>query len=457
MADTLLQFWQQQLAIYQAEQKAAQADLATAQTSLQSARAQLATDQKALDKAGSDISAARAKLAVTTVPADANALIAQITQMIIGQRALQGTVLDDKDLIPDIQASLDAATATQARATSRVTSIQATIAAVQGDAAKRDLYRSAIVAAPLVTLKGDATAFLAGATVTHAKSRIGKNFPDKLLAIADKEHDTRTGRVKSLQTDLNSACDALAAEQANDNGLAGAAAQKKLAFQRAQDTLANYVSAAADRFTRAKTVMAALEAIEVAPPNTVPDVLTAAEQAQLTALAPAGEVAEPTAENLDTDLNAVFTADAALQTQILASITANVDGLSTDPNINTKRTAVATAQKAFKDALAAFAAASKKDLDSWEAVVPDSAWKVLVDYQEALAALNDLSASDPAALATAMDNAEADYVTALGAAAVAQRRQDYFGDAIALSQERLDAAQGAITGRMLSAVRGDSY
>lgn len=457
MADTLLQFWQQQLAIYQAEQKAAQADLATAQASLQSARAQLATDQKALDKAGSDISAARAQLAVTTVPADANALVARITQMIIGQRALQGTVLDDKDLIADIQASLDAATATQARATSRVGSIQASIAAAQGDAARRDLYRSAIAAAPLVTLKGDATTFLAGATITHAKSRIGKNFPDKLLAIADKEHDTRTNRVKSLQTDLNSACDALAAEQATDNGLAGAAAQRKLALQRAQDTLANYVAAAANRFTKAKAVMAALEAIEVAPPNTVPDVLTAAEQAQLTALAQTGEAAEPTAENLDTDLNAVFTADAALQTQILASITANVDGLSTDPNINTKRTAVATAQATFKNALATFAAANKKDLDSWEAVVPDSAWKVLVDYQEALAALNDLSASDPAALAAAMDNAEADYVTAVGLAAVAQRRQDYFGDAIALSQERLDAAQGALAGRMLSAVRGDSY
>ena len=96
MADALLVFWQQQLAIYQAEQKAAQDDLAKEQASLQTANAQLATDQKAFDKAGSDISAARAKLAVTTVPADANALITQITQMIIAQRGLQGAVLDDQ-------------------------------------------------------------------------------------------------------------------------------------------------------------------------------------------------------------------------------------------------------------------------------------------------------------------------------------------------------------------------
>ena len=82
---------------------------------------------------------------------------------------------------------------------------------------------------------------------------------------------------------------------------------------------------------------------------------------------------------------------------------------------------------------------------------------MLLDYQEAMATLNELSTSDPAALSTAMDTAETDYVTALGAAAIAQRRIDYLGDAIALRQERLDSAQAAIAGRLFSAIRGDSY
>jgi hypothetical protein len=456
MADTLLQHWQQQLAIYQNEQKAAQADLATAQASLQSANAQLISDQKALDQAGADILAARAKLAVTTVPADANLLITQITQMIIKQRALQGAVLDDNDQVADIQASLDIATATLARATARVASIQATIAAAQGEAAKRDQYTAAIAAAPLVTLKDDAVAFLASATSANAKATIDNDFLGKLQTIANMRHDRRISRLKALQSDLNNALDTLASAQAADNGLAGGVAQKQLALRRAQDSLANYVGTAANRFTRAKAVMAALEAIKLSP-ATVPDILTAAEQAQVAELKAAGEAAEPTAENIDADLDTVFTADAALQAQILASITANVDTLSTDPNINAKRTALDNAQTGFKNALAAFAAANKKDLDQWEAVVPDPAWQVLVDYQEALVALNELSGIDPAALAAAMDTAETDYAKALGDAAIAQRRQDYFGDAVAFRQERLDSTTAALTARLRSAVRGDSY
>lgn len=457
MADALLVFWQQQLAIYQAEQKAAQDDLAKAQASLQTANAQLATDQKAFDKAGSDISAARAKLAVTTVPADANALITQITQMIIAQRGLQGAVLDDQDQLADLQASLDSAAATLARASARVANAQVSIATAQAEASRRDMYRAAVAASPLATLKADSAAFLASATVTHATTRVGKNFPDKLLAIAGKRHDTRVNHLKSLRTDLANSSDALATEQATDSGLAGAAAQKQTAFQRAQDTLANYVATAANSYTKAKAVMAALEAIELDASGTVPDVLTAAEKAQLTALTTAGATAEGTAETLDADLNGVFTAEGALQSQILASIAANVDALATDPNIAAKRTAIETARTTFKNALSTFAAADKKDLDQWEAVVPEAAWRVLLDYQQAMSTLNELSTTDPAALATAMDTTATDYVTALGAAAIAQRRLDYLGDAIALRQERLDSAQAALAGRLFSAIRGDSY
>jgi hypothetical protein len=377
--------------------------------------------------------------------------------MIIAQRGLQGAVFDDQDQLADLQASLDSAAATLARTSARVASAQASIATAQAEGTKRDMYRAAVAAPPLATLKADSAAFLASATVTHATTRLGKNFPDKLLAIAGKRHDTRVNHLKSLRTDLANSSDALATEHATDSGLAGAASQKRIAFQRAQDTLAKHVATAVNAYTKAKAVMAALEAIELDASGTVPDVLTAAEKAQLAALTTAGATAEGTAETLDADLNGVFTADAALQAQILTSIATNVDTLSSDPNIAAKRTAIDTARTTFKNALSAFAAADKKDLDQWEAVVPEAAWKVLLDYQEAMATLNELSTSDPAALVTAMDTAETDYVTALGAAAIAQRRIDYLDEAIALRQERLDSAQAAIGGRLLSAIRGDSY
>jgi hypothetical protein len=457
MALTTLQFWQQQLTIYQAEQAAAQGDLAAAQALQKAATAQLAIDLKALDQVGSSIAAMRAQLAVTTVPADANALITQITAQIIAQRGLQGAVLDDQDALDAATASVDAANATLGRATARASSVQATIAKVTTEDAQRQSLKQAIAAAPLSTLKANATTFLGSATVTNATTRLGKNFPAKIITMAGKRHDSRSNRLASLQTVLDNAQDALGTELATDGGLQGAATQKQIGFQRAQSVLSQYVATAANRFSRAQAVTKMLEAIEVDVTGTVPDVLTDAEKTQLTALSAAGAAAEVTAESIDADLDAIFAAQDALDAQILTQINTDVDKLSTDPTVAAKRGAITAAVTAYKTAITNFAAADKGDLDQWEAVIPDAAWKVLLDYEEAIAALNELSAADPVALAAAMDAAENAYTTALAAAGLAQRRVDYIGDEIALGLERLDSAQAAIANRLLSAIRGDSY
>jgi hypothetical protein len=335
--------------------------------------------------------------------------------------------------------------------------VQATIAKVTTEDAQRQALKQAIAAAPLSTMKADATAFLGSATATNATTRLGKNFPAKIVTVAGKRHDSRSNRLASLQTVLENAQDALGTELATDGGLQGAATQKQIGFQRAQSVLSQYVATAANRFARAQAVTKMLEAIELDVTGTVPDVLSDAEKTQLTALSAAGAAAEPTAESIDADLNAVFAAQDALDAQILTQIDTDVDKLSTDPTVAAKRGAITTAATAYKTAITNFAAANKGDLDQWEAVIPDAGWRVLLDYEEALAALTDLSAADPVALAAAMDAAENAYTTALAAAAVAQRRTDYIGDAIGRGQERLASAQAAIANRLPSAIRGDSY
>ena len=50
--------------------------------------------------------------------------------------------------------------------------------------------------------------------------------------------------------------------------------QKRITFERAQKALADYVATAASRFAQAGVVMKMLNAIQVAPPGSVPDVLT---------------------------------------------------------------------------------------------------------------------------------------------------------------------------------------
>jgi hypothetical protein len=153
----------------------------------------------------------------------------------------------------------------------------------------------------------------------------------------------------------------------------------------------------------------------------------------------------------------VYQAQDDLVTQTLFQINAGVDTLGTDPEIAKKRLAITNAIVTFNAAITAFAAANKGALDKWEAIIPDTAWKVLLDYQDGLAALTELAIANPAQWVVDMDAAEDAYTTALAEADQAQRRVDGYGDVIGLYAEQLVDAQAAITARLPSAIRGDTY
>lgn len=567
MALTTLQFWQQQLALCQQIQAAAQNNLTAAQWAQQAANKQLAVDLNALDKVIADIAKKQAQLAATTVPADAAALLAEITAKIIQQRGFQGKVLDDRDELDAAQISQDAANATLARIQAKLSNIQAKIDQAKIDAAQRETLKKAVTTAPLSTLKTDAAAF-GNAVAANALKGLKQNFPQDIIDIAGQRYQQRTLRLSNLQAALDDAQTHLGDELGTNGGVQGVASQKLAEFQRAQDEFARYVATAANRYDKARAVMQALEAIAL---NPAPGILTQAEYDQLVldanakpgaaaigkadpldqtvldavktavddqataaqkaalqlvaeqdlaakvlaaaqaadkAAAPdatptdvadaqdtanavvaaqaaaalaaknkgdadkaaaksaaaakvAMDTAAPKARTVGVCLDVVFQAQDGLDTQILAQIKADVDLLDSDPAIAAKRAAITLAIASYKAAIASFSAAAsdnKGDLDNWQAIIPDAAWKVLLDYEEGLAALNELGTLvDPAKLIADMDAAEDDYTAALDVAEKAQRRIDGFNDAIGLRGLRLASAQAAITARLPSAIRGDSY
>ncbi len=454
---TTLQFWQQQLAIHLSAQAAAQTDLAAAQALQKDSATRLTGDLKALDAGAAKIAAQRAQLAVTSVPAEAHTLIKLITKGVIAQRTLQGTVLDDQAKLADFGAQVDSANAVLTRAKSRVAAVQAAIATAGADSKQREMLKAVAAAPPLLTIATDASNLLTSTTATNAKSRLDKNFPLTMQTIAKRRYLTRNGRLASLQATLAAAQDALATDMAADDGLSGAAVKARLKLQRAQAALADVVATAAARFAKAQTLLQKLEAIELAPEGTVPDVLTKAEKDMRGTLDTDGGKAELTAETLDTDLLAVFAARDAVDAAILTQIATAVDDLPTSTTVATARAAIGIAQAAFDSTLATFVAANKSDLDQWQAVIPDLAWNLLLDYEDGLAALGELKLLDLTTLSGAMNTAEDDYITALRAAEQARRRADALADAVALRQARLTAVQAAIGSRLASAIRGDTY
>ncbi len=461
MSITLVQFWQQERDIYEAEQTTAQNDVTAAQLAVTNATAKLAGDVAALDGLKRQIATARAKLVTTTVPAEVAALNDQIRNLIIQQRGMQGTVLDDHDALDWAQAGLDPATGTLSRATAKAADADAKLAAAKDANKQRQALKATLSMPPYDTLKSDATNFLGSGTVTNADLQIKANFPQDLIDIAGTRYGTRTARVAGLRTVLSNGEDSLGTDVATDAGLDGLARQQGVAFRRAERVMREYLATAKSRYDQAVAVVQHLQAIKLDTTGATPDLLTAAEKTAVAASADRTN-AKGGAVPVDTARRALFTALDDLDAQILTQIGADVDALSTDATVKAKRDAVKTKWADLRNAETTFAQATpgKQVLDEWEAVVPDPAWQALLDYLAAKAALNELKDIVPTgagSVAEAMDNAELAYAGALANAAKARRREDYLNDVIAVRSERFDATTAAINGRLLSAVRGDSF
>jgi hypothetical protein len=455
MAITLVQFWTAERDAHKLAQAGAQGDLTAAQAALVAAKAALDTDTTALGKTGADISADRKALASTSGPSAVTALNAKIRDEIIKQRTLQGMVLDDQDSIATAQANLDGAAAALARASAKVADAEAQLTTATAAAAKRKTLADQLALPPFSSMKADATAFAAGAVATDAKTEIDATFPADLQAIATDRRKTRAERAADLRKSLEAAEDALGTARATADGHLGDAAKKEIDFRRADDALRVFVTTAKLRYDRAITVMSDLQAMKNG--TKTPDLLSAQEKADIAASA-ARTTAETNAVPIDTDRAAVYTAQNALDTAILAQISTDVDTLRTDAALQLKRAAPGTATATLVATQVAYAgSADKKTLDEWEAVVQDAVWSTLIDYLDAKDALDYLQGTTPADFGTTLATAEDACAVALGVATKAQREEDAFSDEIALRSARVDAATASLPGRLLSAVRGDSF
>jgi hypothetical protein len=455
MAITLVQFWQQKSDADEAILTAAQNDLSAAHLALAAAKAALDTDVDAMKTLVTAIAANRAKLATTSVPSQVTALNNEIRDQLIQQRARQGAILDDQDAVAAAQSDVNAAGAALKRATGRLAESTAGLTAAKDATKQRQLLKSQLAAPPFTTIQGDAAAALAGTAATDAQADIDANFPPALQAIARKRYATRSDRAAQLRQAIADAEKALGSTLASSNGLAGVAARKAVDFNQAEQALRDYATTAKQRYDRAVGVLADLQAMKNATKK--PDLLTAQEKLDVAEDA-VRTTAKTNADPIEDARQDVDKARQVLDAQIVTQIGNDVDKLATDPTVKAKRdaiTAKAAALKAAQDALAA--SGDKKVLDDWEIVVQDQAWRALIDYIDATAVLTELKTTVPATLATALDTAENAYATALAAAAKAQRQADALTDVLSQRAARVDASSAALPGRLLSAVRGDSF
>src|SRR5262245_34621324 len=394
---TLVQFWQQERDVYDTQATRAQATLTAGQAALAQAIKDLADEQLAFSTLADGISAKRKKLAETTIPADAAALLLEIRDLMIQLRISQGKIQDFAEATDAAKADVDVTAAAIACATAHRTEAEARLDSARDGDRIRQAAKNTLAAAPLSTLAAVANTAGSGPEQTAADAKVVA-IPGDLRAVAGLRNRLRSKRLADARGLVTAAENAYNKESNDQGGLAGAATKLGGLFRRAERALLDFVATGKPDYDRAIALFRRVGGVPV---------LSAAEQAQATAFngAGAGTTAKGNAVTVIGDQTDIDADRKNLEATILTKQLADIDA---DAGVNAD---VITARGKVQQDLLKLADdvtnhyADKSTLDQWQAIVPDPAWQKLLDFQEATAILTTI-ANTPATLAADMDNAE---------------------------------------------------
>jgi hypothetical protein len=428
--------------------------LATAQAGSTAASAQLAAATSALATLEAKAADIRKKLSVIPTPADGEALLDLLEQTTIEMRAEQAKSLQAQVALTESQSEAELAQSDLAVAGAQLESDEAELK--QSDEAnKRRVAWVASLDGSLATMKTDATNALSvtkaeGAAFKQAKKRIGDDIPTTLLTLVEERRAAEVARITNKSVERSAATDAVEAEVDANGGLAGRAVDKWAAFQRQEAVVGEYVNTARNRFDQALATLTLVG-------DATRSALTPEADASIDdpALATARDAAALEEKGVDAKRIDLDTKRSVLNDAILKA--------KADPTNTTKQTAVTTArgdvtlaEEALGTAVAAYEASSKAVMDAWEAAVPDATWKLLEDYEGAVAVLNGLKNITPATLKTDLQAAETAYVQAQ---IVADNSTDVLANLIAEQAQRAAREENARqigAASLFSSLRGDN-
>jgi hypothetical protein len=403
--------------------------------------------QRSLTPSSRSRTALQQDLAAAPTLADGAAILAQLEQNRIDLRAKRLQLVKAQEALALAQSQVARSQTILAREAGDLARAAALKSTEQQEDKKRSGWKAAIGQPPLDALKAAAGTALGASPYTSAKTRVEADIPADLITRARQRRDQEQARVDRLRQEVETAEDALDNMLELTGGLAGASAKKRRAFDRAETSFGDYVLSAKQRFDRA---IALLAPIAAAP------ALTAEEQARINDVTIKKNGSDAAAKEKDRDAaqavvdqNQVILDDATM-----TAIAAGKDPASETP-VQKAKTDLDTAEGKLNTAKNAYTTPMRKDLDTWEAAVPDAAWRRLADFQEADAILNDVKKPDPSALAKAMTDAESALADALDAEAAGAETTSFLQDSAQARDQRLGAASLSEPSLLFSALRGD--
>lgn len=463
---TLLEWFTEKKDTYAALRDDARLDLSEVAADLADTRADydaLLADLAAFEK---QIKQKRRDLAAAPMPADIEAMAGELRDLLGQARHARADLLVAEEQIAALQSGQQLAADQLKRHESNLKEAAGELVAAIERQTQHENWDETVSEGVLTDLAGKASALLdvislGGAidpedplvkekeTVAEAKQRVNGDIPASLVtrALARGQHlkDVDTGQA-GLLADLKQETGLY--WEATD-GVFGKASKLWMAFLQSEDSYRELVLQAPSRYAQAQALLSAI---------TKSAALTDAEKARITdaGLVSDGEAAIP----LEAACEAAEAAVAAKQLELeLAIAKTRIQDLEADPEDDTTvqsiRAELGPLETTLASAESAYTAAHQDNLDLWEAAIPDHIWANLAGYDEALALLSALRDADPAALATAMNSAEADLADGLAEEDVCLRTNDFLEDTLAQWDQCIEFAASKRKQRILGAIRGD--
>jgi hypothetical protein len=448
---TLLECAQQQHTACGQQKTVAQTRLSQAQQRVGATQAAHAQATAAFATLEQEVASIREQLAKIVTPADGEALLEKLELAIIALRASQAALLSAEEDKRAAQDELDQATVALRLAETALASVTAVLEETVSRDKQRNDARSAVTKAPLSTLPATAATELTGAVFTAARTRIEGDIPAALITRARERRDAQGKSLSALRTTVSDAEDAANSEANTNGGAAGKIEAPRSDFLRKEALLFDYVSRGKERYDRALALLT-----RIADPKKPQ--LTDAQKARINdaTLQTAREAAATKEHEHDAARNAVAEKQAALEVALLKARAADLDAdANLDADVIAAQAALAIAKTDLAAAEAAYTAAMKTTLNTWEAAVPDSAWHDLANFEEARELLTTLKDITPGALGTALTAAEQALVTALVVADKRDRTARFLQEHQAQQAAKWTNAQSLTAQRLFSALRGD--
>ena len=446
---TLTEYWDEQIKYFdETLEDQLNALAATQNDAVVSCRDAMTTAQNAALDLERDVAAKRRELAEAS-PSDGAAILIALRESSVAHRRSQAKVLELSEHEASARAELAATFAALERERKRRTEAQGALEAATAAEGLRSTATAKLALPPLVTLVADAEAAKTGQPQRDAKEALGA-IPAALFNLAQQAYDHQAKRLADAAELASTVAAARDAERLSGEGVAGTVAVKARAFRDAERVVLQFAGHGASELARAEAL---LTGVTAATP-----ILSSAEAADAVVMAVSPAVTDQAGSRV-TSASAV---QAAIVAYTKALLTAQAPAPFADVSaaVATEQATLKAAEDAFRAAQDAMTLAEENEpsiqdtLDDWTRVIPDTAWRRLRDYFDALAILEELS-NFPADAVTNLDAAEAEYTTALGDDVAAQRTRAFLEDREAVAQAQLAVLEKQSGIRLISAMRGD--